>query len=128
MVAALASPCWSTSFSSAIRSTIRTRPTANSSRRKSSPSAGPCCATALSQAGEPTPDPQAELLLYRTVNYQADNLVFADIYAAFTVAALGLAAWCSGLLVWNWLRPLPGLSPRDRRRHRYRHIPLFPER
>ena len=62
---------------------------------------------ALSQAGESAPDRQAEVLLYRTVNYEADNLVFADIYAAFTVAALGLAVLCLGLLVWNWLRPAP---------------------
>ena len=62
---------------------------------------------ALSQAGEPAPDRQAEVLLYRTVNYEADNLVFADIYASFTVAAVGLAGLCLGLLVWNWLRPPP---------------------
>jgi hypothetical protein len=62
---------------------------------------------ALSQAGEPEPDRQAEVLLYRTVNYEADNLVFADIYAAFMVASLGLAVLCSGLLAWKWLRPPP---------------------
>ena len=62
---------------------------------------------ALSQAGESAPDRQAEVLLYRTVNYEADNLVFAEIYATFMVAALGLAALCSGLLIWNWLRPPP---------------------
>jgi hypothetical protein len=63
---------------------------------------------ALRQAGEPAPDRQAEVLLYQTVNYEADNLVFAEIYATFMVAALSLAALCLGLLVWNWLRPPPG--------------------
>jgi len=62
---------------------------------------------ALSQAGESAPDRQAEVLLFRTVNYESDNLVFAEIYAAFVVAALSLAALCLGLLVWNWLRPPP---------------------
>ncbi len=66
---------------------------------------------ALSQAGEPAPDRQAEVLLYRTVNYESDNLVFAQIYATFMAAALGLAALCSGLLVWNWLRPPPRAEP-----------------
>jgi hypothetical protein len=62
---------------------------------------------ALSQAGEPAPDRQAEVLLYRTVNYEADNLVFADIYASFVLAALGLAVLCSGMMAWKWLRPPP---------------------
>jgi hypothetical protein len=62
---------------------------------------------ALSQGGESAADRQAEVLLYRTVNYESENLVFAEIYAAFTVVALGLAALCLGLLVWNWLRPPP---------------------
>ena len=62
---------------------------------------------ALNQAGEPAPDRQAEVLLYRMVNYESDNLVFAEIYATFMVASLSLAGLCSGLLVWNWLRPPP---------------------
>jgi hypothetical protein len=65
---------------------------------------------ALSQAREPAPDRQAEVLLYRTVNYESDNLVLAEIYAAFMVAALGLAAVCLGLLTWNWLRPPPPIE------------------
>ena len=60
---------------------------------------------ALSQAGEQAPDRQAEVLLYRAANYESDNLVYAEIYATFMVASLSLAGLCSGLLVWNWLRP-----------------------
>jgi len=62
---------------------------------------------ALSQAGDPAPDRKAEVLLYRTVNYEADNLVFAEIYATFAAAALALAGLCSVLMIWNWLRPPP---------------------
>ncbi len=62
---------------------------------------------ALGQAGDPAPDRQAEVLLYRSVNYEADNLVFAEIYATFMAAALVLAASCLALLVWNWVRPPP---------------------
>ncbi len=62
---------------------------------------------ALNQAGEPAPDRQAEVLIYRIVNYESDNLVFAEIYATFMVASLSLAGLCSGLLVWNRLRPTP---------------------
>ncbi|MGO9464413.1 MAG: hypothetical protein ACLQVF_09700 [Isosphaeraceae bacterium] len=62
---------------------------------------------ALGQAGDPAPDRKAEVLLYRFVNYEADNLVFAEIYATFTAAALVLAASCLALLVWNRVRPPP---------------------
>ncbi len=44
------------------------------------------------------------MLLFRIVNYEADNLVFAEIYATFTAAALGLAALCVAMLVWNRVR------------------------
>jgi hypothetical protein len=60
---------------------------------------------ALGEAGAPAPERQAETLLYRMVNYESDNLVFAAIYATFMAAALILAAVCLGLLVWRWLRP-----------------------
>ncbi len=62
---------------------------------------------ALSEAGDPAADRKADALLFRLVNYEADNLVFAEIYATFAGAALGLAGLCSVLLVWNWLRPPP---------------------
>ena len=55
------------------------------------------------------------MLLYRTVNYESDNLVFAEIYATFMVASLSLAGLCSGLLVWNWLRPPPRTRLRERK-------------
>lgn len=48
--------------------------------------------TALTDAGQPLARRQAELLMYRAVNYQADNLLFADIYAGFLITSLGLAA------------------------------------
>jgi hypothetical protein len=63
---------------------------------------------ALGQAGAPAPERQAETLLYRMVNYESDNLVFAAIYATFMAVALGLAALCLGLLIWRWLRAHPG--------------------
>ncbi len=62
---------------------------------------------ALNQAGESAPDRQAEVLMYRMVNYESDNLVFAEIYATFMAASLSLAGLCSGLLVWNRLRLTP---------------------
>ena len=43
--------------------------------------------------------------MYRIVNYESDNLVFAEIYATFMVASLSLAGLCSVLLVWNRLGP-----------------------
>lgn len=63
---------------------------------------------ALTEAGDPAADRKADALLFRLVNYEADNLVFAEIYAAFAAAALGLAGLCSGMLVRNWLRPPRG--------------------
>jgi hypothetical protein len=38
---------------------------------------------------------QAEALRFRAVNYEADNLLFADIYGAFLVASLALAVVCA---------------------------------
>lgn len=61
----------------------------------------------LGQAGELAPDRQADVLMYRALNYEADNLVFADIYATFAVAAVALAAACSVLLAWDRLRGPP---------------------
>ena len=52
---------------------------------------------ALGQAGEPAPDRQAEVLLYRMVNYESDNLVFAEIYATFMAAALSPGGFVPGL-------------------------------
>ena len=71
---------------------------------------------ALSQAGRVGPDRQAEVLLYRVVNYEADNLVFAEIYATFAVVAICLAVLCLGLLIWDWMRPPPRPRPHDRHR------------
>ncbi len=62
---------------------------------------------ALSEAGDPAPDRKAEVLLFRIVNYEADNLVFAEIYATFTAAALGLAALCSWLAGLELAAPAP---------------------
>jgi hypothetical protein len=58
---------------------------------------------ALRLAGAPAPDRQAEVLQYRAINYEADNLVFADIYATFAIAALAVAVLCLALLIWNRL-------------------------
>jgi len=64
---------------------------------------------ALREAGNPAPERSAEVLLYRGVNYEADNLVFASIYVTFFVAALALAGVSLGLWVWCWLRAPPRL-------------------
>ena len=53
------------------------------------------------------PERDAEVLLYNFVRYEADNLVFATIYAAFLVASLVLAGLC--LALWTWLR-LDGIT------------------
>jgi MFS family permease len=58
---------------------------------------------AIGAVGGPDPDRAAETLLYRFVNYEADNLVFATIYVAFLVAAIILAGVC--LFLWAWRRP-----------------------
>ncbi|HWG47359.1 MAG TPA: hypothetical protein VN688_31640 [Gemmataceae bacterium] len=60
---------------------------------------------ALSEAGDRAPDRAAEVLLYRGVNYEADNLVFASIYSMFFIATLILAGIV--LMVWigRWLFP-----------------------
>jgi hypothetical protein len=51
-------------------------------------------AGALTSRGSAAPDRQSASLLYRGVNYQADNLVFAAIYSGFTVTSLLLAGLC----------------------------------
>jgi hypothetical protein len=56
---------------------------------------------ALDQAGEQSPDRQADALLFRGTKYESDNLVFAQFYVSFTLAALGLAVLCLGLLLWD---------------------------
>ena len=52
--------------------------------------------------GRSDPERAAGVLLYNFVRYEADNLVFATIYAAFFVASLVLAGLC--LALWTWLR------------------------
>lgn len=51
------------------------------------------------------PARKAEVLMSRSVNYQADNLLFADIYGLFAVTSLLLAllvlGWSGWESVWN---------------------------
>jgi hypothetical protein len=56
----------------------------------------------FARQGEADPDRATEVLLYRFINYEAENLVFATIYAAFVAASLLLAGVC--LIVWTWFR------------------------
>jgi hypothetical protein len=56
----------------------------------------------LRRQGADAPERGAEVLLYRFVNYEADNLVYASIYAAFLAASLLLAGVC--LVLWVWRR------------------------
>jgi hypothetical protein len=46
---------------------------------------------------------QAEALRFRAVNYEADNLVFADIYGGFLVASLVLAVLCGAFSLLRYL-------------------------
>jgi hypothetical protein len=55
----------------------------------------------LRQAGKSAPVRSSEVLLYRFINYEADNLVFATIYVAFFLATLGLAGFFFALWVWH---------------------------
>jgi hypothetical protein len=66
-------------------------------------------ADTLRQEGQPSPGRSAEVLLYRFINYEADNLVFATIYAAFFVATIALAVFF--LILWLWGRRRPALGP-----------------
>ena len=49
---------------------------------------------ALTSGGSVQADRQADTLLFRSVNYEADNLIFADIYAGFCVVSIPLAGLC----------------------------------
>jgi hypothetical protein len=51
-------------------------------------------ADALASGGSTQSDRQAETLLFRGVNYVADNLVFAGIYSGFLVVSSALAGLC----------------------------------
>ncbi len=60
----------------------------------------------LRQAGQPAPGRSAEVLLYRFVNYEANNLVFVTVYVAFFFTAVTLAVFFSGLWLWRrWRAP-----------------------
>jgi hypothetical protein len=56
----------------------------------------------FARQGEADPERATEVLLYRFINYETENLVFATIYATFLVASLLLAGVC--LALWMWLR------------------------
>jgi hypothetical protein len=62
----------------------------------------------FARQGEADPERATEVLLYRFINYEAENLVFATIYAAFLVASLVLAGVC--LIMWTWLRLHSGME------------------
>lgn len=55
---------------------------------------------AFAAAGAAEPARRAETLMFRSVNYQADVLVFADIYAGFTVTSVALTAGLLGRMAW----------------------------
>jgi len=60
----------------------------------------------LRGVGQPAPARSSEILLYRFINYEADNLVFATIYVAFFLAALSLAFFFFGLWFWHRFRAI----------------------
>jgi hypothetical protein len=63
----------------------------------------------LHAVGQPQSERSAQVLLYRFINYEADNLVFATIYALFGFTALALAALFAA--VWT-LHHLRGIARR----------------
>ena len=71
----------------------------------------------LATAGAGAPTRQAEALLFRGVNYEADNLVFATIYGGFLTASLVLAGVCGAVAVARYSgRPrTPPAEARPRR-------------
>jgi hypothetical protein len=58
---------------------------------------------AYAAAGDADPGRRADVLMFRSVNYQADALVFAGIYAGFGVTSLAAA-----VLVAGWVVVSPG--------------------
>ncbi len=65
--------------------------------------------TELHDVGQPSPEHSARVLLYRFINNEASNLVFATIYALFGLTALALA----GLIAAVWiLRLMHGIARR----------------
>jgi hypothetical protein len=60
---------------------------------------------AFAAGGAAEPGRRAETLMFRSVNYQADVLVFAHIYAGFGVTSAALAAALLGRMAWRSLAP-----------------------
>jgi hypothetical protein len=60
----------------------------------------------LRKVGQKFPTRSSELLLYRFINYEADNLVFATIYVAFFLASLALSIFFFGLWIWHRFRAI----------------------
>jgi hypothetical protein len=58
----------------------------------------------LANVGSNAPTRQAQALLFRGVNYQSDNLVFATIYGGFLTASLTLAGLCGAFTVARYVR------------------------
>ncbi len=84
-------------------------------------------ASALARAGSPTPQRQARSMLYQSVNYQADNLMFAGIYGWFCVVSLALAGCCFAVWIVE-LRNSYWDSNRSQRRHGFDEpVPVEPE-
>ena len=66
---------------------------------------------AYAAAGDADPGRRADTLMFRSVNYQADALVFAHIYAGFGVASLAAAGLVVAWVLWDWRRGV-GVFPR----------------
>ena len=59
----------------------------------------------LATVGAGATERQAETLLFRGVNYEADNLVFATIYGGFLTASLALACACGVVFLVRYITP-----------------------
>lgn len=65
----------------------------------------------LQQVGHPAPKRSAEVMMYKFIHYEADNLVFATIYIAFCACSLVLAGFFLGLWIFHRLRRPPPVPP-----------------
>jgi hypothetical protein len=60
----------------------------------------------LQRVGQPSPGRSAQVLMNRFIHYEADNLVFATVYATFSLAALVLAGLTAGVLFHRSLQSI----------------------
>ncbi len=65
------------------------------------------------RGGEADPERIAQAAMYRSVNYEAENLTFASVYSVFFVVALALAGMCAATWVCRRWQGVPSVAPRS---------------